>query len=101
MLPVGVLFLSRCAMLDYIVFLSCLEFAVLNSFYDEIFLKPKQVVCLDSMYLPTGYGKSLVFNLLLMLLFTREAEFALICLVGSQNILLPPQFPRLLWLYLH
>jgi superfamily II DNA helicase RecQ len=66
-------------MLDYIVFLSCLEFAVLNSFYDEIVFKPKQVVCLESMYLqndvmcvlPTGYGKSLVFHLLPMLLFVR------------------------------
>ncbi len=61
------------------LFLSCLKFAVLNSLYDEIFLKPKQVVCLESMYLqndvmcvlPTACGNSLVFHLLPMLLFAR------------------------------
>ncbi len=49
------------------------------SLYDEIFLKPKQAVCIKSIYLqndvmcvlPTGYGKSLVFHLLPMLLFAR------------------------------
>jgi superfamily II DNA helicase RecQ len=62
-------------MLDYITFLSCLEFAVLNSLYRDNILKPKQVLCLESMYcqrdvmcvLPTGYGKSLIFHLLPML----------------------------------
>ena len=65
-------------MLDYI-FLCCLEFAVMNSLYQEVVLKPKQVVCLESVYLgndvmcvlPTGYRKSLIFDLLPMLLFTR------------------------------
>ena len=66
-------------MLDYITFLSCLEFAVLNSLYRDNILKPKQVLCLESMYcqrdvmcvLPTGYGKSLIFHLLPMLLFAK------------------------------
>ena len=66
-------------MLDYIAFLCCLEFAVINSFYQEIVLKPKQVVCLESIYfgndvmcvLPTGYVKSLIFHLLPLLLFVR------------------------------
>ncbi len=66
-------------MLDYIAFLSCLEFAVLNSLYRDNILKPKQVLCLESMYcqrdvmcvLPTGYGKSLIFHLLPMLLFAK------------------------------
>ena len=52
--------------LDYIAFLSCLEFAVLNSVYHDIILRPKQVICLEGILLqndelcvlPTGYGKS-------------------------------------------
>ncbi len=56
------------AMLEYIAFLSCL-----------FSLKPKQVVCLDSIFLqknvmcvlPTGYGKSLIFHLVPMLLFAK------------------------------
>lgn len=67
-------------MLDYITFLTCLEFAVLNSLYQETTLKPKQVVCLENVYLqkdvmcvlPTGYGKSLIFLLLPMLLFAKS-----------------------------
>ena len=73
-------FFSTTAMLEYIAFLSCLEFAVLNSMYDDRILKPKQVLCLESLYLrkdlmcvlPTGYGKSLIFHLLPnMLLFAK------------------------------
>ena len=66
-------------MLEYIAFLSCLEFALLNSVYQDIIMKPKQVLCLESVYmqndvmcvLPTGYGKSLIFHLLPMLLFAK------------------------------
>ena len=67
------------AMLDYIAFLCCLEFAVLNSVYQDTVLKSKQVISLESVYLqkdvmcilPTGYGKSLIFHLLPMLLFAK------------------------------
>ena len=67
-------------MLDHITFLTCLEFAVLNSIYLEIVLKPKQVLCLESVYLqkdvmcvlPTGYGKSLIFQMLPMLLYAKS-----------------------------
>ena len=41
-------------MLDLVAFLACLEFAVLNSLYSETILKPKQVVCLESLYLQEG-----------------------------------------------
>jgi superfamily II DNA helicase RecQ len=66
-------------LVEYIAFLSCLEFALLNSVYQGIILKPKQVLCLESVYLqndvmcvlPTGYGKSLIFHLLPMLLFAK------------------------------
>ena len=66
-------------MFDYIAILWCLEFALLNSVYKGIFLKPKQVLCLESAYLkkdvmcvlPTGYGKSLIFHLLPMLIFAK------------------------------
>ena len=67
-------------MLDYILFLSCLEFAIRNSTYFNTILKPKQVICLEHLYLkrdvicvlPTGYGKSLIFHLLPGLLFDKE-----------------------------
>ena len=66
-------------MLDYIAFLSCLEFAVLNGENQNTIFKPKQVICLENVYLekdvmcvlPTGYGKSLIFHLLPMLLFAK------------------------------
>ena len=66
-------------MLEYLAFLSCLEFAVLNSMYENRILKPKQVLCMETLYrnkdvvcvLPTGYGKSLIFHLLPMLLFVK------------------------------
>ena len=77
-------------MLDYITFLTCLEFAVLNSIYLEIVLKPKQVLCLESAYLqkdvmcvlPTGYGKSLIFQMLPMLLFAKSKLLANVRLKG-------------------
>ena len=54
--------------------------ALLSAGYDDIILKVKQVICLESLYLkkdlvavlPTGYGKSLVFQVLLRLLRERE-----------------------------
>ncbi len=72
-------FASNCNMANYIAFLCCLEFALLNSLYQEVILKPKHVLCLESVYLkndvmcvlPTGYGKSLIFHLLPMLLFAK------------------------------
>ena len=59
--------------------MSCLEFALLSSGYQNTILKLKQVVCLENIYLeidvmsvlPTGYGNSLLFHLLLMLLFAK------------------------------
>ena len=38
-------------MLELIAFLACLEFAVLNSAYHNNILTPKQVICLESIYL--------------------------------------------------
>lgn len=67
------------AMLDYMAFFSCLQFAVSNSVYCSTIFKPKQVICLEYLYfkhdvlcvLPTGYGKSLVFHLLPALMFAK------------------------------
>ena len=66
-------------MQDHVAFFSCLEFAVLNSENQNTILKAKQVICLENIYLvkdvmcvlPTGYGKSLIFHLLPMLLFAK------------------------------
>ena len=67
-------------MFEFIAFLACLEFAVLNSAYHNNILKPKQVLRLESIYLrkyvicilPTGYGKSLIFHLTPLLMFARD-----------------------------
>ena len=61
-------------------FLRCVQKALLSADYDDIILKVKQVICLESLYLkkdlvavlPTGYRKSLVFQVLLRLLRERE-----------------------------
>ena len=63
-------------------FFSCLQFAVLNSdfTYCNVILKPKQVICLENIFLkrdvlavlPTGYGKSLVFLILPALLLAKK-----------------------------
>ena len=61
-------------------FLSCVQKALLSAGYDDIILKVKQLICLESLYLkkdlvavlPTGYGKSLVFQVLPRLLRERE-----------------------------
>ena len=47
-------------------FLSCVQTALLSASYDNIILKAKQIICLESLYLkkdllafqPTGYEKS-------------------------------------------
>ena len=43
-------------------FLSCLEFALLNSVYKEIILKRKQVLCLESVYVRLANGLREVLN---------------------------------------
>ena len=61
-------------------FLRWVQKALLSAGYDDIILKVKQVICLESLYLkkdlvavlPIGYGKSLVFQVLLRLLRERE-----------------------------
>ena len=61
------------------MFYSSLHFAIVNSSYGNIILKPKQVKCLEAIYsgrdtvgiLPTGYGKSIIFHLLPGLLFDK------------------------------
>jgi superfamily II DNA helicase RecQ len=61
-------------------FLRCLHVAITSSPYSNINLRPKQVVSLESLFLgrdvisvlPTGYGKSLIFQILPMLLFAKE-----------------------------
>ena len=50
-------------------FLRCVQKALLSAGYDDIILKVKQVICLESLYLkkdlvavlPTGYGAILSF----------------------------------------
>ena len=64
----------------YDIFLRCLEFAILNSPYTQIVLKPKLVICLEKLFLnadvlavlPTAFGKSLIFHLLPALLYAKK-----------------------------
>jgi ATP-dependent DNA helicase RecQ len=73
------------------IFLRCLEFAILNSPYSKVVLKPKQVICLEKLYLnsdvlavlPTGFGKSLIFHLLPALLYAKKNGIS----KGPTNIL--------------
>ena len=68
------------------MFLSCLQDAITRSEYESINLKPKQVVCLEALFnnkdtlavLPTGYGKSLLYKVLPVLLAERNTRLALI-----------------------
>lgn len=61
------------------MFFSSLHFAIVNSSYWNINLKPRQVKCLEAIYsgrdtigiLPTGYGKSIIFHLLPLLFFDK------------------------------
>ena len=64
------------------IFLTWLNFAIVNSLYWNVVLKPKQVICMEKLFLgldvlavfPTGYGKSLIFQLLPMLFCGEERE---------------------------
>ena len=55
--------------------------AIVNSSYENINTKPKQVKCLEAVYrgkdavgvLPTGYGKSVIFHLLQAGLFLPKS----------------------------
>ncbi|CAB4009301.1 Werner syndrome ATP-dependent helicase homolog [Paramuricea clavata] len=62
------------------IFFAFLHFAIRNSLYSNIMLKPKQVICLEKLFfgsdvlavLPTGYGKSLIYQILPLLLYCKE-----------------------------
>ena len=62
------------------IFFVCLQFSVISSLYSNVNLKPKQVICLEKMFLgvdtlavlPTGYGKSLIYQLLPLMLFAKK-----------------------------
>ena len=92
------------------VFLSCLEFAVLNSLYNEVILKPKQVICLEKVFLntdvlavlPTGFGKSLIFCLIPALLFAKKFGVqndgdisSIVIVISPLNALISDQISRL------
>ena len=61
-------------------FLVCLHFSIIHSLYSDVNLKPKQVICLEKIFLgedilavlPTGYGKSLIYQLLPLILFRKK-----------------------------
>ena len=92
------------------IFLSCLQFAILNSLYSEIILKPKQVICLEKIFLnsdilavlPTGYGKSLIFCLMPALMVAKKngvkcarSISSIVIVVSPLNALIENQISRL------
>ena len=85
-------------------FLSCLQSALLSTGFDKIILKVKQVTCLENIYLkrdlvavlPTGYGKSLVFQVLPRLLKERDAK-STVDTVGPSVVLVVSPLNALMW----
>ena len=93
---------------DSIEFLHCLHFAIVNSEYSNIILKPKQVLCLEAVYhgkdllavLPTGYGKSLIFHLLSSLIAEKNRrtdvlEKPAIIVISPLNSLINDQLQKI------
>ncbi len=78
------------------IFLVCLHFSVINSLYSNVILKPKQVICLEKLFLgvdilavlPTGYGKSLIYQLLPLMLFAKKVleESSTRCLTNKNDV---------------
>ena len=93
------------------IFLRCLEFAILNRVYSEIVLKPKQVICLENLFLnkdvlavlSTGFRKLLNFQLLPALLYAKkygvpkytENISSIIVVVSLLNVLITNQISKL------
>ena len=93
---------ETCNFREPLEFLDCLHFAIVNSEYTSIILKPKQVLCLEAAFLgkdllavlPTGYGKSLVFHLLSSLLAEKKRrsgvlEKTVVIVIFPLNSLIP------------
>ena len=94
-------------------FLSCLDFAIKKSFFTGIVLKPKQVHCLEKIFLdrdilvvlPTGYGKSLIYYITPALLFAKKNGgkdvdpcskiTAIVIVISPLNALIKNQIDRL------
>ena len=95
------------------MFFSGLHYAIVNSSYWNINLKPKQVQCLEATYFgrdtigvqPTGYRKSIIFHILPGLLFdkinSRAARFSsasiinpVVVVVCPLNLLITDQIRR-------
>ena len=96
---------SRCE--RTMTFMTDLDKAIHKSLYTNINLKPKQVVCLEAIYnnkdtiaiLPTGYGKSLIYQLLPPLLSKRrstlsDVEKAVVLVISPLNSLIDDQIKK-------
>ena len=85
------------------MFMSSLDFAIQKSLYTNTNLKPKQVLCLQAIYnkkdtvavLPTGYGKSLVYQLLPSLLSKRDQQKAIVLVISPINSLIDDQLEKI------
>ena len=69
--------------IDPRVFIGCVQESVNDTVYESMNFKPKQIFCMESIFLnqdtlavlPTGYGKSVTFHLLPKLLLSRNRTF--------------------------
>lgn len=90
------------------MFMRSLHHSITTSYYSNLNLKPKQVKCLEAVYLnrdlvavlPTGYGKSIIFHLLPLLLFDRNTSSPstpspVIIVVSPLNSLIQDQLRRI------
>ena len=88
-------------------FLSCLQRALCSFGYENNLLKVKQAICLERLFLkkdllavlPTGYGKSLVFQVLPRLLKERDIDIctsvSVVIVVSPLNALMQDQIAKL------
>ena len=83
------------------MFMSSLDQAIHKSLYKNVNLKPKQVACLEAIYnkkdtvaiLPTGYGKSLIYQLLPPLL--SKFKKAVVLVISPLNSLIDDQVKKI------
>ena len=67
-------------------FLSCLQFTILNSFYCEVILKPKQVICLEKIFL----NLDILAVLIPALIFAKKKRVKCACSISSIVIIVSP-----------
>ena len=95
---------SQACRASIIKFISQVRRALDNSRHTDVLFKVAQIQALESVHLqrdtlvllPTGYGKSLIFQLLPWLLAEEDKEFGIVLVVSPLNSLIVDQLTKLL-----